>query len=100
MTLPAGETVYLDFWRWLNTDPPAQMVSKIEAWNGSMWMPVFTSSSALQTNAWSNFTYDVSAYKNAHFKVRFGFSMVNGAPLCSSWNIDHVRLIRHIDQGC
>lgn len=99
-SLPANETVYLDFWRWLNTGAPMSMQNTIEVWNGSMWVQIWASMGPLADSAWSNVVYELSPHKNAHLRVRFGFSVANGAPTTSSWNIDHVRLVRFIDKGC
>ena len=99
-SLPANETVYLDFWRWLNTAAPMTMQNTIEVYNGTSWVQVWASVGPLADSAWNNVTYNISPHKNARLRVRFGFSVGNGAPAASSWNIDHVRLIRFIDQGC
>lgn len=99
-SLPASENVYLDFWRWLNMSAPPAMQSNIEVWNGNSWVQIWANGAAVTDPAWQNFTYNVTSYKGAAFRVRFGLKVMNGAPTVSSWNIDHVRLIRHFDQGC
>jgi hypothetical protein len=99
-SLPASETVFLDFWRWLNTAGPMTMQNTIEVYNGTSWVQVWASVGPLADNVWNNVSYDITPHKNAKLRVRFGFSVANGAPAASSWNIDHVRLIRNIDQGC
>jgi hypothetical protein len=49
-------------------------------------VPVFDS-------AWSLQSFDVSAYSNASFRVRFGHTVTSfGAYTVSGWNVDEVLL--------
>ncbi|MCC6551564.1 MAG: hypothetical protein IT372_00905 [Polyangiaceae bacterium] len=87
--------VFLDFWRWLNSDYMPYMNSTIEVWNGSAWVSIWqVSASGNQDAAWTHVSYDVTAHKSASFQVRFGVSVeAVSAFIVSSWNIDDVRLV-------
>lgn len=88
-------SVFLEFYRWLNSDYPNFMSSTIEVWNGSSWVVLFVSSSSpvTQDTAWTKVQYDVTPYKNVGFRVRFGVSITgSGVWNVSSWNIDDLRL--------
>lgn len=87
----------LDFWRWLNTDYYAWMTNSIEVYNGSAWVVVWQKPSLpadpnITDAAWTNITHDLTAYKNANMRVRFGFATQVDIDswLMSSWNIDDV----------
>ena len=45
---------------------------------------------------WGRFTYNVTAYKNANFRVRFGYKIYKQGPfaawIMSGWNVDDVSL--------
>lgn len=99
-SLPLNETLYLDFWRYLNTAAPPLMTSTIEVWDGGSWVELWKNGAALSDPIWQNFSVPVTDYKSKVFQVRFGLSVTPGAPVLSSWNIDHVRLIRLQDKGC
>jgi hypothetical protein len=92
----AAGFVYLDFWRFLNSDYPSYMNSTIEVYNGTIWTTIFTMASGVAINdaAWTRLQYDVTAYKNANFRVRWGYSIGQaGAFDSSGWNVDDVRLM-------
>jgi len=83
--------VYLEFWRWLNSDYTPYMQNSIDVWNGSAWMNVWSSGPfpSIADAAWTKFTYDLTAHKNAGLKVRFGYTVLQAFSLqSSSWNID------------
>jgi hypothetical protein len=87
-------SVYLEFWRWLNSDYSPYMVNEVSAWNGSAWVVVWQSggSPGVRDDHWTKISYDLTAHKNAAMKVRFGFSVGNSVGLftVSSWNIDDI----------
>jgi hypothetical protein len=94
----AGGTVHLTFWRWLNCDAVPYTTDTVEVYNGS-WHTLWTNpgSNVLVTDsAWTRETFDVTSYKSASFKVRFGFATgTKGAFrawVMSGWNIDDVSL--------
>ena len=83
--------VHVSFWRWLNLDYPPFMTGTIQVYNGSSWVTVFQSpaSSPIADDAWTHFTYDVTAYKNSQFRVRFVHEVgQGGAYTVSGWNLD------------
>lgn len=92
----APGTVYLEFWRWLNSDYPSFMINVVEVFDGTTWVPVWTQPSngtIMSEGAWTKQSYDVTAYKNANFRVRFGLSTSSGAYTdMSGWNIDDMSL--------
>jgi hypothetical protein len=101
INVSAAPTVILEFWRHLNTDYPPYMDSPVEVFNGSTWVPIFNVQAGMSIfdMAWTKVTYDVTAHKNANFRVRFGWSVdSSGAYDISSWNIDDLRLVS--SQNC
>jgi hypothetical protein len=85
----------LAFWRWLNTDAADWVTSTVDVFDGASWVNVYTnpagSGNLVTDGAWTRFEYDVTAHKNASFRVRFGYSIVNTkAYAMSSWNVDDV----------
>ena len=64
------------------------MVSGLDRY-GSEGCP--RSAGAMVTDSvWGKIEYDVTAYKNSAFRVRFGYSIGAGAYVMSSWNVDDV----------
>ncbi len=88
----AAPTVWLEFWRWLNSDYASFMVNQVEVFNGSSWVVLWASggSPGVQDAAWTAVSFDITAYKNAQLRVRFGFSVGSGAFTVSQWNVDDV----------
>jgi hypothetical protein len=91
-------TVNLSFWRLLNCDYQPYVTAKVEVWNGSSWVTLWQNSTNQLTAdaAWTRFEFDVTAYKNNAFKVRFGHQVDTSgmflAWVMSGWNIDDVTL--------
>ncbi|MBL8209960.1 MAG: PEP-CTERM sorting domain-containing protein [Bryobacterales bacterium] len=86
-------TVTMSFWRWLNSDIQPYVRSSVEVFDGSTWVTVFENGThTITDSAWTQFSYDVSAYKNADFRVRFGYVVLvnHGALPASGWNLDDV----------
>ena len=93
----SAATLKLDFWRWLNTDASDWFASTIDVYNGTKWVNVYTNPSGagnLVTDAsWTHEDIDVTAEKNAAFRVRFGYSIANtSAYAMSAWNVDDVSI--------
>lgn len=84
--------VILGFYRWLNSDYHPFMHNKVEVWNGMQWINIWTSGSEFTTEAsWNYYQYDVTNYKNASMRVRFGFDINSeGVFTIGSWNIDDI----------
>ncbi|MRG91441.1 MopE-related protein [Polyangium spumosum] len=88
----AAPGVHLQFQRWLNSDITPYMNNVIEVFNGTSWVQVWQSgSSSFASSSWTKVTYDLSQYKNANMRIRWGFNI--GSSLVypmGSWNIDDV----------
>jgi hypothetical protein len=87
-------TAWLSLWRWLNTDYNNYMDNRIEVFNGNTWVVVFAGPACctpIYDNQWTQVSYDVTAHKNANFRVRVGHKVgQGGAFTVGSWNIDDV----------
>jgi hypothetical protein len=58
-----------------------------------------TGSSATADSSWIKQSFNVTAYKNASFQVRFGYSIgSSGVYTVSQWNVDDFALTTA--QGC
>lgn len=87
--------VYLEFYRWLNSGTTPAMTNTVEVWDGSKWIAIWSgpTDAPLQEDEWSQQVFDVTAYRNPYFRVRFGYIVEGaGADAWSSWNIDDVRI--------
>lgn len=94
-TANAANPVKLEFWRWLNSDYTPYMNNVVEVYNGSSWVSIWSSGGppGVLDSSWTLQSFDVSAYKNANFRVRFGFNIGSyGVFTVSSWNIDDVKV--------
>ncbi|MEZ4294513.1 MAG: hypothetical protein R3B70_06025 [Polyangiaceae bacterium] len=92
-TSGAAGSVILGFYRWLNSDYDPFMHNRIEVYNGNQWITLFTSGGppGIMDNAWTYVEFDLTAYKNASMRVRFGFDITSGGVFTiGSWNIDDV----------
>jgi hypothetical protein len=89
-------SVYLTFWRFLNSDPAPNMANRVEVYNGRMWVVLFESggSPGIHDAAWSKVSFDLTPHKNAKLQVRFGFAV--GTEMLthkvSGWNVDDVQI--------
>jgi hypothetical protein len=93
----AGQsTVFLEFWRWLNSDYTPYMQNSVEVFDGMQWVTLFETAGPPITNdsAWVPQSFDVGPYANSALRVRFGFRIgSNGVYTCSSWNVDDVAIL-------
>ena len=72
------------------------MQNSVEVWNGSTWITIWQSGGPppVQDNFWTKQVHDVTAYKNANMKIRFGYNIgSSGVYSVSSWNLDDVRVV-------
>ncbi len=93
----SASSLQLTFYRWLNTDAGAYMVSTVDVFDGTAWHTLYTNPTPagqlVTDGVWTLQTFDVTAYKSAAFQVRFGVSIVaKGVYVMSSWNVDDVTL--------
>ena len=87
--------VWLTFWRHLHSDYPSYMTSKVEVYNGNTWQLVWTNACCSCDNdgGWTEQAFNVSAYKNANFRVRFCHAVGQGGAFISgSWSVDDVTI--------
>lgn len=96
----ASGTVRLTFWRWLNIDWDPFVTDTVEVYNGSSWVVLWTNATSgkvlITDNSWTRHEYDVTAHKNANFRVRFSHKTGKSgnflAWIMSGWNIDDLSL--------
>jgi hypothetical protein len=92
----AAPTVYLQFWRFLNSDFAPWMTNRVEVFDAvnNGWVQVWQSGGnpGLQDPGWTRQLYDITPFsKGGSIKVRFGFNIgQNGAFIVSQWNVDDV----------
>lgn len=92
-TSMAPGQVWLGFYRWLNSDYDPFMHNSVEVWDGATWVQVWVTGGppGVMDNAWTFDSYDITAYKNAGMRIRFGFDITSGGVYTiGSWNIDDV----------
>lgn len=89
-------TVMMEFYRHLHSDYPPYMANRVEVFDGSAWISVWTGSTSgivINDPDWLLQSFDVTAYKNANFRIRFGFSIGAGGAFSSpSWSVDDVKV--------
>jgi len=91
----SAPALFLTFYRWLNSDESTYMTSTVDVWSGSAWVNLYENpaSPVVTDAAWTRESFDVTAYKNAAFKVRFGYAILStGVYQVSCWNVDDVTL--------
>jgi hypothetical protein len=92
----SASTLFLEFYRWLNSDYQPWMTNVVEVYDGMQWQQVFASGNApgIQDPGWMPQSIDISAFSGPNLQVRFGFDIAqNGAYTCSGWNLDDVALL-------
>lgn len=93
MDTSALNTVFVNFWRSLWSDYTPYMQNKVEVFNGNTWQTVFISGGAPEINdgGWKNFSYDITAHKNANMQIRWCYNIGSGGAFQrGSWNVDDV----------
>jgi hypothetical protein len=63
----------------------------VEAFDGTTWQPVANYSNAGGSIAWTSALYDVTAYKNANFQVRFRAYGIDSYNI-NWWYLDNIRI--------
>jgi hypothetical protein len=97
-TAGAAGSVIFGYQRWLNSDYDPYMHNRVEVYNGTQWIVLWQTGSAPgisdsppQGLGWTYQEFDVTNYKNAAMKVRFGFDIGSGGVFTiGSWNVDDV----------
>ena len=94
--------VNVSFYRWLNSDYKPYMTSQVEAFDGNAWHVIFTNANAsIYDNAWTQQSYDVSAFadNNANFALRFSYNVgSNGVYTVSGWNVDDLAISGNVPE--
>ncbi len=97
-TSSAAGSVVLGYQRWLNSDYDPYMHNRVEVYNGSQWIVLWQTGGlpGIQDSppmglGWTFEQSDLTMYKNAAMKVRFGFDITSGGVFTiGSWNLDDV----------
>ena len=92
-------SLYLEFYRYLNSDYTRYMKNTIDVYDGVQWVNVWASGSfpGIQDSDWIQISHDLTAYKNPNMQIRFGFEIGSGGVFTvSSWNIDDVVLANQV----
>ncbi|MCA9710809.1 MAG: hypothetical protein KDK70_33515 [Myxococcales bacterium] len=100
----AGALV-LSFYRWLDSDYTPYMENRVEVFDGVAWQLLWASGpappivdapwsmSGSPAMGWSYQEFDVTAYKNAQMRVRFGYNVgQSGVYPAPGWSVDDVRV--------
>jgi hypothetical protein len=90
-----AKSMYVTFYRWLDSDYDPFMHSTVEATaDGANWTVVWsTADIPIQDGAWTFQAIDITAFKSPTMQVRWGFDIgSSGVYRVSSWNIDKVRV--------
>jgi Notch-like protein len=84
--------VFLQFQRWLNSDYTPYANNRIEVYDGASWVMIWQSgSTGYADTSWQKVTYDISGYKNANMRIRFGHNIGSSFAFSEGgWNIDDV----------
>ncbi len=86
-------TLWLGFYRWLNSDYTPFMQNHVQVYDGAQWVTLWESggSPGVQDNAWVQQAFDLGAYKSNQMQIRFGFNVDStGVYTVSQWNVDDV----------
>lgn len=90
-------TVYLTFYRWLNTDYQPYMKDTIEVSidDGGSWTVIWENPFEVPINdaSWKFQSFDITAFKGPKTRVRWGFAINStGVYDEASWNIDAIKV--------
>jgi len=90
-TANASGKIILGYYRWLNSNGDPYMHNRIDVWNGNQWITIWASGQFFFESNWSYMQHDITNYKNAAMRVRFGFDIKQfDFSGFSSWNLDDV----------
>ena len=93
-TASASGPVILEYSRWLNSDFSPWMTNQVQVYDGSTWQTVWQSGPVpgIADTLWTQHTFDITVFKNANMKVRFGYDGINGVFSVSGWNLDDIKI--------
>jgi hypothetical protein len=94
INLSGATNVWLKYFRQLSSDYTPYMHNKVEVFNGSSWVILWqTGGSSTNDATWTKQEFDVSAYKNANFRIRFGFNIGSGGVYTvAQWSVDDITM--------
>jgi hypothetical protein len=102
--VPAGtDSLFLDYWRWLNSDYAPFENNVVEVFDGTSWKLIWESGPdvAYSDSEWTYQSHDVSQYAGPGFRVRFGFEIADDWVFAESgWNLDDVRVTTKLSDVC
>jgi len=87
--------VHLSFYRWLNSDYMPYLKNTLDVFDGNSWVNLWSSGGPppIQDQAWTRFSYNLTPFKNASLRVRFGYQVLsNNVITVSGWNVDDVMI--------
>lgn len=89
--------LYLTYYRWLLSDYPPFMHNTVEVSmdGGASWFVVWSheASVTIQDTAWTFQSHDITRFKSAELRFRFGFDIgQSGVYIVGSWNLDHIKI--------
>jgi hypothetical protein len=90
-----GGSVTFSYSRYLNTPPFTTQSHRVEVFDGTQWIVVANATlPTVNDSTWATSSFDVTPYKNAKFRVRFGHALgaFEGNLSASGWNVDNVRI--------
>jgi hypothetical protein len=89
----AATSVFIGYSRWLNSDFDPYMKSIVQVFDGSTWHTIWQTagSPSITDSSWVEQSFEVTQYKNANLRVRFGYKIGNSQVFSvSGWNVDDV----------
>jgi hypothetical protein len=87
--------VEIHFQRWLQSDYAPYMTNRVEVYDGASWTVLWETggSPGVKDLVWQSVAMDITAYKSAQMRVRFGYAVTSmGFYPVGSWNIDDVNV--------
>ena len=94
-----GDSLTLRFHRHLHGDHAPFMQHVVQVFDGSTWVTIWSHvpQTCINDAAWTPQEFDVTAYRNTAFAVRFGQSVTQGGAFSSGgWNVDDVLLFNDL----
>lgn len=92
----AGATILtLEYYRWLVSDYTPFIQNLVEVFDGTNWNQIYASgpSPAVVDTSWKQEIFDISAYANSAFQVRWGYNVDSTGNWSSpSWSVDDVSI--------
>ncbi|MBK8257587.1 MAG: hypothetical protein IPK82_33575 [Polyangiaceae bacterium] len=90
----AYTTLFLSYWRWLNTTSNLTRPHTVEVTkdSGLTWVMIWTNGQDVFDNQWKLMVHDLNQFKGEKIQIRFGFAQLTSNGTISGWNIDDVHV--------